>query len=264
MAKTCFIISRIGGEGTPERGKADEKLEHFFKPVLNELGYTCLRADQEETPGSISRSIVERIINSEIVIADISDKNPNVFYEISIRNAVQKPLIIIRSSEQKPPFDIQDTRAIAVDMSQPKIWRPAMSKLKKQVESAETDSEKASESILSDFTFKIETGKIVDKESEVLLRVKDLQAQVKSVKKKIQQIDQQTQQPQLTPQIDYPSLGNLTIGGDMGTVVCKDCSVMFPLMRPYPSVTGGSAETIGTCSACQATNSYSDEDFLSE
>ena len=59
MAKVCFIISRIGGDGTPERKASDEKLNHFLKPVLEKLGYDVIRADQEETPGSISRLIVE-------------------------------------------------------------------------------------------------------------------------------------------------------------------------------------------------------------
>ena len=80
-----------------------------------------------------------------MVIADISDQNPNVFYETAVRNAVKKPIIFIRSPEQKPPFDIQDTRAIAIDMSKPDVWLPAMDKLKRQIESAESNPSNASE-----------------------------------------------------------------------------------------------------------------------
>lgn len=267
MTKTCFIISTIGKEGKPEREKSDEKLNHLFIPVLKELGYSWIRADQEDSAGSISRAIVERVINSEMVIADISDQNPNVFYEIAIRNAVHKPLIIIRSTGQKPPFDIQDTRAIGVDMSKPNIWRPAMDKLKKQIESAVKDPKKASESILSDFTFNIETDKKVDKESEVLLHVKDLQGQIKRVDKKLQQIDQQTQtQPTWTPGFDVnPNTPPLDFGTNMGTVACKNCQTLFQISRPSSfSLTAAEAppSSYGLCPSCNKMNAYSDDDFV--
>lgn len=266
MTKTCFIISTIGKEGKPEREKSDEKLNHLFIPVLKELGYSWIRADQEDSAGSISRAIVERVINSEMVIADISDQNPNVFYEIAIRNAVHKPLIIIRSTGQKPPFDIQDTRAIGVDMSKPNIWRPAMDKLKKQIESAVKDPKKASESILSDFTFNIETDKKVDKESEVLLHVKDLQGQVKRVDKKLQQIDRQTQPlPTFTPSpFDITTnASTFDLGTNRSTVACKDCNTLFQILRPIAFVSTEEVPlSYGTCPSCNKTNAYSDDDFV--
>ena len=100
MTKTCFIISSIGKEGSEIRAKADEKFDLIFEPVLNELGYGVTRADKIGSPGSISREIVENIISSDLVIADVSDENPNVFYELAIRNAVKKPVIVFKRSEE--------------------------------------------------------------------------------------------------------------------------------------------------------------------
>ena len=253
MSKTCFIISRIGGDGTQEREKADEKLNHFFTPVLKELGYSAVRADQEETPGSISRSIVERIINSEMIIADISDKNPNVFYEIAIRNAVKKPIIIIRSPEQKPPFDIQDKRAIAVDMSKPNIWRPAMNKLKKQIESAEENPSSASESILSDFTSTIETEPKEDKESVLLRTVKDMQGQLRRIAKDIKPIpplrlDLPPIEPLMPLKINVPD-----------HVKCKKCNSDFPMTVLFGTIASGTLQS-ATCPKCFHLDNYSYED----
>jgi len=253
MSKTCFIISRIGGDETPEREKADEKLNHFFTPVLKELGYSAVRADQEETPGSISRSIVERIINSEMIIADISDKNPNVFYEIAIRNAVKKPIIIIRSPEQKPPFDIQDKRAIAIDMSKPNIWRPAMNKLKKQIESAEENPSSASESILSDFTSAIETETKEDKESVLLRTVKDMQGQLRRIAKDIKP------KPPFTldlPHIEPISFSKLNVPDH---VKCKKCNSDFPISILFGTIANGIPQS-EKCPKCNQTENYSYED----
>lgn len=179
MARTCFIISTIGSEGSPERELANEKFDYLFKPILDELGYEPLRADKEDAPGSISRKIVERIIHSEIVIADVSDQNPNVFYELAVRNATNKPVILIKTPDQRPPFDIQDTRAISVDMSKPKIWHSAKEQLKKQIQEAEKNPKQASESILSDFTFQIDVKKKEGVELEILSRIKDLEGYVR-------------------------------------------------------------------------------------
>jgi len=254
MGKVCFIISRIGGDGTPERLIADEKLNHFFKPVLEKLDYESIRADEEETPGSISRSIVERIINSEMVIADISDQNPNVFYEIAIRNAVKKPIIIIRAPDQKPPFDIQDKRAIAIDMSKPDIWRPAMSKLEKQIESAESDSANASESILSDFTFKIEPNTKEDAESVILRNIKDLKEDVRRIAKDVKPTPPISLDIPRIPMID---LAKIRIPN---SVQCKSCGVSFLASVKYGTM-GGNRSQSEKCLNCGKTNDYSYEDF---
>ncbi len=83
--KICFIISRIGSEGSEERTDADRKLKFVFTPILEKLGYIPIRADDEDSPGSISKKIVLRLIDSPLVIADITGNNPNVFYSEKIK-----------------------------------------------------------------------------------------------------------------------------------------------------------------------------------
>jgi len=144
MAKTCFIISSIGKEGSETRAVADEKFELIFEPALKEAGYKVTRADKVGTPGSISREIVSNVINSDLVIADVTDENPNVFYELAIRNAAKKPVIIFRGVNQPMPFDIYDKRAIDIDRIQPRIWENAKKALKTHIQEAEKKPELAS------------------------------------------------------------------------------------------------------------------------
>ncbi len=180
MTKTCFIISSIGKEGSEIRAKADEKFDLIFKPVLNELDYGVTRADKIGSPGSISREIVENIISSDLVIADVSDENPNVFYELAIRNAVKKSVIVFKGLEQTMPFDIYDKRAISIDMAKPRVWENAKILLKKQVNESEKKPETASESILSDFTFEIKAGEKSRSDTDRLASMmKDIQQELR-------------------------------------------------------------------------------------
>ena len=108
LQKVCFIISPIGEPDSEPRKLSDEKYDLIFKPILEELGYEPIRADKESSSNSISRGIVTRLINSELVIADVTSYNANVFYELAIRNAAKKPVIIVKEPDQKLPFDVYD------------------------------------------------------------------------------------------------------------------------------------------------------------
>jgi len=158
MAKSCFIISSIGKEGSEIREIADEKYELVFEPILNEIKFSVTRSDKVATPGSISREIVQNLIDADLVIADVTDENPNVFYELAIRNAIKKPVIIFQRPDQTLPFDIYDKRAISIDRENPRIWEDAKAQLRAQIKMAENNPDQASESILSDFAFEIGKG----------------------------------------------------------------------------------------------------------
>jgi hypothetical protein len=114
--KNCFVISPIGSTDSPQRKRADIVLKHIFKPALEPLGYIVVRADEISQPGSITLQVLERVLESELVIADLTDHNPNVFYELAVRHASQKPVIHVIASEQKIPFDVADLRTIPIDV----------------------------------------------------------------------------------------------------------------------------------------------------
>src|SRR5574337_1152984 len=137
--KICFIISPIGEPDSEIRKLADEKYDLVFEPVLVELGYTPIRADKENSPNSISRGIVTRLLNSELVIADASGFNANVFYELAIRNAIKKPVIIVKELGQKLPFDVTDKRSISINMKDNRQWVNAKEELKQHIKNAEKD-----------------------------------------------------------------------------------------------------------------------------
>lgn len=188
VQKTCFIISTIGEVGSTEHRLAEEKYDLVFLPVLNELGYEVTRADKIGSPGSISYDIVNHIVSSDLVISDVSDVNPNVFYELAIRNAVNKPVIVIRSPNQRLPFDIVDKRAISLDMKEARLWTKAKEILKQQVIESEKDPKLASKSILSEFSFQIDADKKISPNTEMTLQLKDVKAEIRKLSKRVSQL----------------------------------------------------------------------------
>ena len=110
MSKICFVISVIGDEGSPERKHADELLNFIIKPVAEELGYTVERADHDSRPGMIPHQIIEKILRSDLVIADLSFPNPNVYYEIGIRHCTGKRFVHVALFDKPLPFDIAQVR----------------------------------------------------------------------------------------------------------------------------------------------------------
>lgn len=185
MTKSCFVISAIGKNASKTRAYADEKFDLIFKPILEELGYKVTRSDKITSPGSVSREIVENLIKSDLVVADVSTENPNVFYELAIRNAVKKPVIVFKRQHQILPFDISDTRAISVTRSDMRIWEEAKNQLRAQVQMAEKDPDKASESIISGYTFDLKTHGPKTDLDKVHFMLKDLQLDVRRLDNKI-------------------------------------------------------------------------------
>lgn len=114
--RTAFFVTPIGKDGSQERRRSDSVLDHVLLPVLDET-YDILRADHVTSIGSINHDIIERLVKSDLVIADLTGTNPNVMYEIGIRHAFNKPIVQIAQTGQMLPFDLGQERTIFFDLT---------------------------------------------------------------------------------------------------------------------------------------------------
>lgn len=118
VSPTAFVIMPIGENGT-EDAKAFETLYHtFLERPLKELGYAVTRADKVPKSGSIFKDIIRRLIEADLVVADLTSLNPNVMLELGIRYAAKKSgtiLICDRAKTPTLPFDLKDYRTIFYD-----------------------------------------------------------------------------------------------------------------------------------------------------
>jgi len=74
------------------------------------------RADDHTNPGEITPVIVSAILEADLVVADLTDANPNVYYELAIAHAYGKPTVHIRLTGEILPFDMKDVRVFEYGM----------------------------------------------------------------------------------------------------------------------------------------------------
>ena len=77
-----------------------EVFNDVFRPAFENCGYKCERA--KPMTGGLLESIVESLSQSNIVLADITDRNSNVFYELGIRHSIKKGTIIVSQGGMVP------------------------------------------------------------------------------------------------------------------------------------------------------------------
>jgi len=112
---TCFYISPIGEDESEHRSHADLFLGSIVEPALEEFKLKVVRADKIGKAGMITAQILEYILKSKLVVADLSYHNPNVFYELSLRHSCRLPTVQIIRKSDKIPFDLEQFRTIRVD-----------------------------------------------------------------------------------------------------------------------------------------------------
>lgn len=104
--KLCFVIMPFKDEMKDVYWKA-------IRPAAIEVGYDCLRVDELKGTFNIHRKIIQNIFESEVIIADLTHWNPNVFYEMGVAHAIDnKTLMIVQKKEERLPFDIRTYRVI--------------------------------------------------------------------------------------------------------------------------------------------------------
>jgi len=138
--KICFVIAPIGDEESEIRKRSDQILKHVIEPSAKECGYEAIRADKIEKPGVITSQVIQHIIDDQLVIADLTGHNANVFYELAIRHALRKPFIQIIQKGEKIPFDVSGTRTIYVDHHNLDSVGDAKNGIVGQIKSLEQDS----------------------------------------------------------------------------------------------------------------------------
>ena len=135
--KNCFIITPIGNEGSDIFRRVKGVIDSVIKPVLEGYGFINIKAAYEiNVSGMINTQIINRIIEDDLVVANLTGNNPNVMYELCLRHTVAKPIIHICEIGTALPFDIKDNRTIFYknDMLGVKELKTSISEYLKEVD----------------------------------------------------------------------------------------------------------------------------------
>lgn len=115
----CFIIGPIGDKlsdaGTEARRSYEQAmltLENLIEPACHEAGILePIRADRYAIAGEIPEQVFRLLRDADVVIADLTDANPNVMYELGLRHSLDK-LTLQVGENQRLPFDVQTIRTV--------------------------------------------------------------------------------------------------------------------------------------------------------
>ncbi|MFC7447897.1 hypothetical protein [Rhodococcus daqingensis] len=137
--KSVFVISPIGSPGTEVHAQAQLALNYVIRKALPEPEWDVVRADEEASPDSIGQRVIDRVITSDLIVADLTGHNPNVFYELAVAHCFKKPVVLLNGDGKPLPFDVTDQRAIyytltnpaSVDEAQKNLLRSAIAALEK-------------------------------------------------------------------------------------------------------------------------------------
>lgn len=123
--KTCFVIQQFDEAN-------DKRYKSVIKPAIEEAGFEPYRVDQDKTVQSPIESIEQKIRESDVCFADISDDNANVWFEVGFAAALEKPLILVCADKKEKtfyPFDVRHRKIISYIAG----TTPGHKKLKKEI-----------------------------------------------------------------------------------------------------------------------------------
>jgi len=91
--------------------------EDHIKPTVRWEELCCERADEIHGTGLITWDVWEKINRARFLIADLTNRNPNVFYEVGLAHAISKDVILITQSMEFVPFDLKTLRCITYEFT---------------------------------------------------------------------------------------------------------------------------------------------------
>lgn len=137
--KRCFVVEPIGEERSPTRKHSDMVFHAVISPPVTEAGYQLLRPLDLKDPGVMTDDIFRQIVEGDLVIANLSGHNPNVFYEVAVRHVTRRPIIHLIRKGESIPFDIHHMRAIFVDVEDWESVKRAGDEIAAQIKTIESN-----------------------------------------------------------------------------------------------------------------------------
>jgi hypothetical protein len=101
------ILKAIRAGEVPFGGTFDELYKTCLRPTVESHGWICCRADEVYQPREIIDLIWEEIHRADLVIADLTGRNPNVFYEVGYAHALLRPTVLLVQDIKEVPFDLR-------------------------------------------------------------------------------------------------------------------------------------------------------------
>ena len=134
---SCFVMM-------PFAAPLGNYYEKVYKPAIEKAGLKPVRADAEIFgTGKIMDQVWSGINAAKVLVAEMTTRNPNVFYELGLAHALKKPVVLVSSNEGDVPFDLKHIRVIYYDVTDPFWGNKLLDKVAENILSAIQNPEEA-------------------------------------------------------------------------------------------------------------------------
>lgn len=106
----CFVIMPMGEVESYDNDHFDRVYEDIIVPACEAVGYKAKLSSDDKKTSLIQLDILNGLLDAPMVVCDLSTRNPNVLFELGIRQAFDKPVVLIQEEGTKPIFDIAPLR----------------------------------------------------------------------------------------------------------------------------------------------------------
>jgi hypothetical protein len=113
-AKSCFMVMPLGGIW-------DHYYTQIYEPAIADAELLPVRADDVFRAGSVLQDIVDLLSRASVVLADISESNRNVHYELGLAHALGKPTVLVAPKGIPLFFDVGQERMLGYEKDNP-FW----------------------------------------------------------------------------------------------------------------------------------------------
>lgn len=179
----CFVIMPISDPAGYESCHFKKIYDQIITPAIIDAGYEPYRADDKKGSHYIHAEILEALISAPMALCDLSSKNPNVLYELGIRHAFNKPVVLVQQYDTERIFDINGINT--VDYRPARLYDEVIEdrgSIKSAIEATKADSERYSLLKL----VQIGTAKIEDievtREDKINIQLKTIIAEIQKLK----------------------------------------------------------------------------------
>lgn len=108
----CFVIMPISDQGDYPSGHFTKVYEQIFQPAIEKAGYEAYRVDKDKICDSIIDKIFRAAQDCPMAICDLSNRNPNVLYELGLRQAYDRPVVLVQDEKTERIFDVSGINTI--------------------------------------------------------------------------------------------------------------------------------------------------------
>ena len=109
---TCFVLM-------PFEEPFNAYYKTIIKPAVSAANLEPMRGDSLFTSTPIMGDVWQMIQDAKVLVAELTEKNPNVFYELGLGHAIGKPIVLISETMEDVPFDLRPLRVILYDKDDP-------------------------------------------------------------------------------------------------------------------------------------------------